>query len=106
MSKLNLELVKMHLRLNHSLEDELLSQYLKWAKSTVIESFTNEENADLEYLDSSMQFQKAVIMLTGYYYEQRMPIGEVRAEELPYTILDSIQRLRANPMAVKGVSNE
>src|SRR5699024_11966451 len=98
---MDLETIKAHIRVTHNLEDPLIKDYIEWAKSTVIESVTTEDNADLDYLETNTQFKKAVVMLTSYFYEQRMPIGEVRAEELPYTILDSIQKLRGNPKVVK-----
>lgn len=103
---LDLDTIKMHIRVTHSLEDPIIEDYIEWAKSTVIESVTTEDNADLDYLESNMQFKKAVVMLTSFFYEQRMPIGEVRTEELPYTVLDSIQKLRGNPKVVKGDSDE
>lgn len=94
---MNIKTIKSHLRIPHDLEDDLIEEYMEWAESTVMESITSEDNADTEYIKDNIQFKKAVIMLTSFYYEQRMPIGDMKTEELPYSVLDSIQKLRGNP---------
>ena len=103
---MDLETVKLHIRVPHNLEDSLIEDYIEWAESTVIESVTTEDKADKEYLENNTQFKKAVTMLTGFFYEQRMPIGEIRAEELPYSVQDAIQKLRGNPKVVKSGIDE
>jgi|SRR5699024_4355755 len=99
--ELNVETIKSNLRVNHSLEDDLIEMYLDWAEDTVRDSVVGEDEVDQVYLESNFQYQKAVVMLTSFFYEQRMAIGEIDAKELPYSILDSIQKLRGNSKVFK-----
>jgi len=93
---IDLELIKKNLRLSHSLEDELVLMYMEWAKDTVLSSVTTSRGIDTAYLETNMQYQKAVILLTSYYYENRLAIPDKKHTEMPYGVLDAIQKLRGN----------
>lgn len=106
-NELDLNTIKLHLRISHDLEDPLIETYVDWATSSVIESVTTEDDADMDYLGSNKEYQKAVILLTSFYYENRLTISDKKQVEMPYGVLDAIQKLRGNPNVVKEVeSNE
>lgn len=103
---MDLAMIKKHLRVTHDLEDELVQMYMKWSKDTVLASVSTSDSVDTNYLESNMQFQKAVIMLTSSYYENRLSISDKKHVELPYGVLDAIQKLRGDSKLHKGDSHE
>jgi len=94
---MDLEKIKMHLRVTHSFEDELIQEYMEWAENDVIASVSLSLDVDKGYLKDNIQYKKAVVMLTSFYFENRLTITDKRHTELPYGVLDSIQKLRGDP---------
>lgn len=94
----DLERVKGHLRIPHDLEDEQINDFLTFAKSDVIEAVYDgyDPNLNKDKLELDPTFQKAVIMLTAFYYENRLTISEVTQIETPFSVTHAIQSLRAN----------
>lgn len=94
----DLDKIKGHLRIPHDLEDEQISDFLFWAKSDVIEAVYDgyDDNLDKDKLELDPSFQKAVIMLTAFFYENRLAISEVGQYEMPFSVTHAIQNLRAN----------
>jgi|SRR5690554_4926350 len=90
--------VKMHARVSHSMEDPLIQDYIDFAKHDVIEAVydSHDPNLDKEGLGKDPSFQKAVIMLSTYYYEVRVPISDRKAIEMPFSVTHAIQTLRAH----------
>lgn len=105
---LDIETVKQHLRISHDLEDNLINQYIQWSIDTVIEAVYDkyDSNINMDLLQADMTFQRAVILLTTYYYENRLTISEVKQHDNPYSVLNAIQSLRANRDYFIGDSNE
>ena len=106
---LDLDTVKMHLRVNHSLEDELIEMYLEWAKSIITNAVFDgyDTSLDKELLEKDTTFNMACIMLTTYYYENRITVSEVNQHDNPYSVLHAIQVLRGmRHHFIKGDSNE
>lgn len=95
---LSLERVKSHLRVPHNLDDEDIKDYISWAKSDVIEAIYDSYDVklDKESLEKDVTFQRAVMMLTTYYYENRLTISEVDQYESPFSVTHAIQTLRAH----------
>lgn len=95
---LDLEKVKGHLRISHDLEDEQIQDYLEWAKSDVIEAVYDGRDPllDIQGLEVDPSYRRAVIMLTSYYYENRLTISEVNQHESPFSVTHAIQTLRAH----------
>lgn len=93
---MDLAMIKSHLRLSHSMEDELILMYIDWAKDDVLSSVTTSENIDTDYIESNMQYRKAVVMLTSFYHENRLFISDKKHVEMPYGVLDAIQKLRGD----------
>ena len=92
------EKIKAHCRVTHSLEDELIQDYLNFAKNDVIEAVFDslDPNLNKEELEKDSSFQKAVIMLSAYYYENRTAISDIKAIEMPFSVTHAIQTLRAH----------
>lgn len=99
----DIEIIKKHLRVTHSLEDELISLYVDWAKSDVIKSVTDSEDVDEDYLKDNFQYKKAVVLLTSFYFEQRLSISDKKQIEMPYGVLDAIQKLRGDEKVISDV---
>ena len=94
----DLKRIKGHLRIPHDLEDPDIQDYLYFAKNDVIEAVFDsyDEKLDKDKLELDPSFQKAVIMLTSYYYENRLMISEVRQNESPFSVTHAIHTLRAH----------
>lgn len=95
---LDLETVKEHLRIPHDLEDNIIYDYINFAKSDVIEAIYDKYDTalDKEKLEKDLTFQRAVIMLVSYYYENRLTISEINMHESPFSVTHAIQTLRAH----------
>lgn len=95
---LTLEKTKEHLRVTHNLEDEVIQDYLDFAKSDVTEAVYDsfDKRLDIEGLQEDPSFIRAVIMLTSYYYENRLTISEINMHESPFSVTHAIQTLRAH----------
>ena len=97
---MEIEMIKKHLKVTHSFEDDLIEMYVDWAKSDVIASVTTSDEVDMDYVEDNFQFQKAVILLTNFYFDQRLTISDKKQIEMPYGVLDAIQKLRGDEKAL------
>lgn len=97
-SPVDLERIKGHLRIPHKLEDIEVQDYLDFAKHDVVEAVFDghDEKLNKDGLELDPAYQKAVIMLTTFYYENRMTISEVRQQESPFSVTHAIHTLRAH----------
>lgn len=95
---LDLKMIKEHLRIPHDLEDNVIQNYIDFAKSDVIEAVYDKYDTALnkEKLEKDLTFQRAVIMLVSYYYENRLTISEINMHESPFSVTHAIQILRAH----------
>lgn len=93
-----LDFVKRHLKVTHSLEDELISDYIEWSTDAIVEAVHDKYSGslDMEKLKSDTTFKRALVLLTTFYYENRLTITEVNQSESPFGVLSAIQSLRAN----------
>jgi len=94
----DLEKIKSHLRVPHNLEDPDIEDYLYFAKNDIVEAVfdSHDNNLNKKDLEMDPSFQKAVIMLTTYYHENRLMISEVRQREAPFSVTHAIHTLRAH----------
>lgn len=95
---LSLDKVKSHLRVPHDLEDETIEDYMTYAKIDVTEAIFDAYDPKIktDKLHDDVTFQRAVLMLTSYYYENRLTISEVSQHEAPFSVTHAIQTLRAH----------
>lgn len=94
----DLEKIKGHLRIPHHLEDAEIQDYLHFAKNDIVEAVFDSHDVDLKMkeLELDPSFQRAIIMLTTYYYENRLMISEVSQREAPLSVTHAIHTLRAH----------
>src|SRR5699024_2941012 len=93
---MDIEMIKKHLKVTHSFEDDLIEIYSDWSKSDVIASVTSSDKVEIEYVKDNFQFQKAVNLLNNFYFNQRLIISDNKQIEMPYGVLDAIQKLRGD----------
>jgi len=94
---MDLEKMKLFLKVDHDFEDELIATYIDWAKADIIHSVTTEKAVNMDFFKGNRQFEKAVVLLTSHFFENRIPFTEKRRViEYPYGVLDAIQKLRGS----------
>jgi len=99
---MDLEMMKKFLKVDHDFEDELIATYIDWAKSDIIRSVTTAKDVNMDFFRDNRQFEKAVVLLTSHFFENRIPFVEKRRViEYPYGVLDAIQKLRGSYESVK-----
>lgn len=91
---MNLEEIKKHIRVDHSFEDDLLQNYKDWAESEIKDSVSTSDNRNDEYFEGSPHYERAVVLLTGHYFENRLPMVEVELKNLPFGIISAVHKLR------------
>lgn len=107
---MDLVLLKKHLRVDHSFEDDLILQYQTWAEEEVKDSVSTDPFRNEQFFENNPHFNLAVSMLVGFYYENRLGISERRlnnADNSPDAVLSAIQKMRGNyvdPLIVVEVS--
>ena len=96
---MDLELVKMHLRVDTSYEDPLILEYIAWAKEDIKDSVSTEVLRNESFFDNNPIFNTAVYLQTSFYYENRLGISERRLNNslnAPDAVLSAIQKLRGS----------
>ena len=76
----------------------MILDYIEFAKNDVTEAVydATDVNIDTVGLENDHSFKRAVIMLTAYYYENRLTISEINMHESPFSVTHAIQTLRAH----------
>src|SRR5699024_12390418 len=91
---MDLEKMKLFLKVDHDFEDELIATYIDWAKADIIHSVTTEKAVNMDFFKGNRQFEKAVVLLTSHFFENRIPFTEKRMViEYPYGDSDVIKKL-------------
>ena len=91
---MELETLKLHLRITHSVEDELLEVYKGWAEDEVKDSVSTSNTRNNEFFENNKHYQRAVALLTAFYYENRIAYSETTQVSMPDGVLSAIQKLR------------
>ena len=91
---MELEDLKKHLRVDHDFEDELIKQYQVWAEEEIKDSVSTAPNRDDDYFEDNPHFERAVVLLTSHYFENRLPMTEVNLQTIPFAITSAVQKLR------------
>lgn len=91
---MELETLKLHLRITHSVEDELLEVYKGWAEDEVKDSVSTSNTRNNEFFKNNKHYQRAVALLTAFYYENRIAYSETSQVSIPDGVLSAIQKLR------------
>lgn len=91
---MKLEKIKKHIRVDHSFEDDLIEDYVEWAESEIKDSVSTSPERNEDYFDNSKHYERAVVLLTGHYFENRLPMVETELKNLPFGITSAIHKLR------------
>lgn len=91
---MELETLKLHLRITHSGEDELIKEYMSWAEDEVKDSVSTSPTRNEKFFENNNHYKKAVAMLTAFYFENRLAYSETAQVSMPDAVLSAIQKMR------------
>lgn len=100
---MELSRMKKHLRVDHDFEDELIADYQLWAEEEIKDSVSTEALRSEIFFTESKHFERAVCLLTAYYFENRIGYAEKALTHAPDGILSAVQKLRGSYISVEGV---
>lgn len=92
---MDLATLKLHMHVTHNMEDTLITTYQEWAESEIKDSvYPDDLTRNNAFFDNSKIFERAVVLLTSYYYENRLAHTETDYREAPDGVTSAIQKLR------------
>ena len=91
---MELELLKKHLKIFHASEDELIQEYYEWAEDEIKDSVSTSPTRNESFFEDNKIFERAVVMLTAHYYEQRVAYSDVQSVKVNDSTTSAIQKLR------------
>lgn len=92
---MDLKALKLHMRVTHNLEDSLIEMYKGWAESEIKDSvYPDDDTRNDTFFVNNVHFDKAVFLLTAYYYEQRFNYSDVQYHAIPDGVQGVIHKLR------------
>lgn len=91
---MELSTLKLHLRITHSVEDELLDIYKGWAEDEVKDSVSTSPTLNNEFFENNKHYERAVALLTAFYYENRVAYSDTSQVSMPDGVLSAIQKMR------------
>lgn len=86
--------IKVHLRVDHSFEDALIETYMRWAEDEVKDSVSTSIYRNEAYFKDNSHFERAVVLLVAYYFENRVAYSEKVMHNAPDAVLSAVQKLR------------
>ncbi|EGQ3068536.1 hypothetical protein I0P04_001889 [Staphylococcus pseudintermedius] len=93
---MNLDTLKLHLRVTHNLEDNLIEMYKEWAESEIKDSvYPDNETRKDEFFYNNVIFDRAVYLLTAFYYESRYAYSDIDYKATPSGVMNAIHKLRS-----------
>lgn len=93
---MSLDTLKLHLKVSHSFEDDLIQQYYDWAQEEIKDSVSTSPNRNESFFEENKIYERAVVMLTAHYFEQRISYSDVQLSEVNDSVTSSIQKLRGS----------
>lgn len=87
--------LKKHLRVDSSFEDGLIEEYKSWAEEEIKDSVSTEVLRNESFFEDNPHFNRAVFLLVGHYFENRIGYAEKSLQNVPDGILSAVQKLRA-----------
>ncbi len=92
---MDFETLKMHLHVTHSSEDDLIKSYQAWAESEIKDSvYPDDITRDNAFFDNTKVYERAVVLLTAFYYENRFAYTDIKYSSSPDGVTSAIQKLR------------
>lgn len=92
---MDLETLKLHLKVSHSMEDSLIEMYQAIAEEDIKQSvFPDTPTRNEEFFKDNKIFEYAVFLRTASMYENRFEYSDVQLVEVPRGVTNCIQKLR------------
>ncbi|WP_337227955.1 head-tail connector protein [Staphylococcus succinus] len=92
---MDLATLKLHLHVTHNSEDDLIASYQEWAEAEIKDSvYPDDLTRDNAFFDNSKIFERAVVLLTAFYFENRLGYTDVKYISSPDGVTSAIQKLR------------
>lgn len=82
-----LENIKLYLKVSHDVEDELIQDFIEWAKAFI------KEKTGHDYNENDLLYRDLIRLLVAYRYYNRNAIGEKTLSEYPYAITETLKTL-------------
>lgn len=98
---MELELIKKHMRVMDNFEDDAIEMYVSWAEEKVKDAITNDPLLYTEFFDNNSHYQRAVILLTAHYFNNRLPLSDKPQYNLTFGFRDALSHLQANFLTYK-----
>src|SRR5699024_11732996 len=92
--KMDLQKLKQHIRVDHSFEDNLLREYMEWAEAEIKDSVSTSDTINEIYFSDNPHYERAVVLLTAHFFENRLAMTESNFNNFPYGFLSAVHRLR------------
>lgn len=89
-----LEKIKIYLKIAHDVEDELIQDFIEWAKAFM------QQKTGQEFDETDAIHRDLIRLLVAYRYYNRNAIGEKTLNEYPYSITEILKTL-----AFRGAKN-
>ena len=93
---MNIQEVKKHLRVIDNFEDDVIQMYLEWSESKVQSSVTNDTKKYYSFFIDNINYQRAVILLTAHYFNNRLPLSDRPQYNLTFGLRDALSHLQAD----------
>lgn len=98
---MELETIKRHLRVIDNFEDDTILMCLEWSEEKVKDAITNDPLLYEEFFDNNTHYQRAVILLTAHYFNNRLPLSDKPQYNLTFGFRDALSHLQANFLTYK-----
>lgn len=93
---MELDKLKLHMKIFHSIEDELIKEYQEWAEEEIKDSVCTDPNRNEDYFKNNKIYDRAVVLLTTFYYQNRIAYDNEQYYSMPDGVLGAIQKLRGS----------
>lgn len=93
---MELETIKKHIRVLDNFEDDVIEMYKSWAEEKVKNSVTSEPMDYELFFNNNSHYQRAVILLTAHYFNNRLPLVDKPQHNLTFGLRDALSHLKAD----------
>ncbi|MFT2142251.1 MULTISPECIES: head-tail connector protein [unclassified Staphylococcus] len=93
---MELENLKLHMHITHSMEDQLILEYKEWAEAEIKDSVCTDVDRNEDFFVDNKVFERAVVLLTSFYYHSRLAYDNEQFYAMPDGVLGAIQKLRGS----------
>lgn len=91
---MTLEQLKLHMKVTSSFEDDVIKEYQLWAIDEIKDSVSTSPNRNESFFENNKIFDRAVVLLTTHYYENRVAYSDIQTYEVNDATTSAIQKLR------------